>query len=343
MNSPAPAFVLEIAEVQALVRRLRTFRQFEELSSLPGPIHLAVGFFDGVHLGHQQVIRHAQSAAEADGGTPVVVTFDPHPVRVLRPQEAPRLLTSTRHKELILQRLGVAHLLEIEFTPEFAALSADQFVHLLRSHSQPLGSICVGEDWGFGRGRSGTVASLRLFGERDGFAVCAVEPVKVAGETVSSTRIRQAVEAGQFDIAKRLLGREYAVLGQVVTGRQMGRKLGFPTANLAVEAEQLPPVGVYAVWANSQDVLRPGVANLGFRPTVCEEARERTLEVHLFDFSGDLYGTEMEVRFAGRLREEMRLPSLDALKLQISEDCRQARLMLGLNGPEQLELAEATE
>ncbi|MBP7950132.1 MAG: bifunctional riboflavin kinase/FAD synthetase [Verrucomicrobiales bacterium] len=313
---------------------METHRSIHSLSTLPGPIHLAIGVFDGIHLGHQEVIRQASQAAEATDGTAVVATFDPHPLRVLRPESVPRILTSTRHKEIILERLGIRHLLEIAFTAEFAALSAESFVALLHKHCQPLGSISVGHDWAFGCERSGTVATLKQFGLRDGFSVVAVPLLQIAGDPVSSTRIRQVVEAGDFIAARSLLGRDYSVLGTVVHGRKLGRKLGFPTANLDSLTEQLPPVGVYAVRVAMGCEILPGVANLGFRPTLNEGVSQRQLEVHLFDFDGDVYGQEMEVRFVQRLRDELRLPSLEALKEQISRDCNSARLILGADAPQ---------
>jgi riboflavin kinase/FMN adenylyltransferase len=237
-------------------------------------------------------------------------------------------LCSTRHKELILERLGVGHLLELEFDAALAALPAEDFVQRLRRSARPLGSISVGREWAFGRGREGNVGTLKLLGQRDGFAVHGAEPVCVDSEPVSSTRIRHAVEAGDFRLCERLLGREYSVLGRVTEGRRLGRKLGIPTANLTELAEQLPPVGVYAVHVSWNGSLHGGVANLGYRPTVEDTASVRTLEAHVFDFDGDLYGREMEVRFVQRLRDEMKLPDLAALQAQIQRDCAAARNIL---------------
>ena len=310
---------------------MKTHRSLFSLTEITGPIHLAIGVFDGLHLGHQEVIKSAQAAAAADGGTCVVVTFDPHPIRVLRPQDAPRLLTSTRHKEIILSRFGVQHLLEIPFTKEFASHTAEQFVAELQANCQPLRSISVGEDWAFGKGRCGTVATLKALGSPGGFIVYGVPRVCVEGESISSTRIRQAVEAGDFNAAQKLLGRTYAVLGKVFQDRQLGRKIGFPTANLQGLAEQLPPVGVYAVRASLGGEFLPGVANLGYRPTTEENRTERRLEVHLLDFEEDIYGQELEVKFIARLRDEMRLNSLEELKAQIAADTRRARTLLGLD------------
>ena len=297
-----------------------------DLAAVPGPVHLAVGFFDGVHLGHQEVIRRAADSAEADGGTVVVTTFDPHPMRVLRPENAPRLLTSTRHKARILERLGISHLLVIPFDTAFAALSPLEFVTALHTAAKPLGGITVGHNWAFGKGRAGNLETLTSLGRQLGFQTHGIAPVVVAEEPVSSTRVRLAVERGDFPAAARLLGRDYSVLGTVIEGRKLARKLGFPTANLKLEAEQLPPIGVYAVKASVNGAVHRGVANLGLRPTVeAEGSAQRHLEVHLFDFSGDLYGAAVEVRFVQRLRDEMRMESLEALKAQITRDAAQAR------------------
>jgi riboflavin kinase/FMN adenylyltransferase len=298
------------------------------LSSVPRPVHLAIGFFDGVHAGHQEVIARARHAAAQDGGTAVVATFDPHPQKFLRPDSAPLMLTSMHHKTLILERLGVSHLLIIPFDAAMAALPPEEFVGLLVQAARPLASVSVGKSWAFGRGRTGTVKTLEHLGQEHGFAVHGVSPVMAGGEAVSSTRIRSAVEAGDFTTAAALLARDYSVLGTVVHGRHLGNQIGFPTANLALEAEQLPPLGVYAVRALVQGTLHAGVANLGHRPTVESNDRERHLEVHLFDFDADIYGEAVEVRFVQRLREERRFDSLEALKEQIARDAALARGML---------------
>lgn len=308
---------------------MKTLTALSELTAVPGPVHLAVGFFDGVHLGHQEVIRRAQATAAADGGTAVVVTFDPHPMKVLRPETAPRLLTSTHHKQLILERLGVSHLLIIPFNETLATLSPEAFIRDLSAAAPTLASITVGRAWVFGHGRSGNLATLTALGNAHKFGVFGVAPVIVADEPVSSTRARLAVERGDFPAAARLLGREYSILGTVIQGRQLARKLGFPTANLALEAEQLPPIGVYAVKALVEGRQLYGVANLGLRPTVEDGAVARHFEVHLFDFTGDLYGTTVEVRFVQRLRDEMKMETLDDLKAQIARDAQQARALFG--------------
>jgi len=304
---------------------MKILRSISELASLPGPLFLAIGVFDGVHLGHQAVISTSANHATAAAGTAVVVTFDPHPVKVLRPDNAPHLLTATQHKIALIRDLGVAHLLVLHFDRAFAATSPEDFVRQLVENSKPLREICVGHEWSFGKGRAGNLALLKQLGEMQDFNVIGVEAVKVNGEVVSSTAIRKAVEEGNLIKATQMLGREYTILGTVVRGEQLGRKLGFPTANLSAHSEQFPPNGVYAVEARLAGTLHRGVANLGFRPTVAAGKSERLLELHLFDLEREIYGEEMEVRFLRYLRPEQKFADVEALKAQIAADVRQAR------------------
>ncbi|WP_051946331.1 bifunctional riboflavin kinase/FAD synthetase [Verrucomicrobium sp. BvORR106] len=306
---------------------MRTHPSIGDLRALRGPVALAIGVFDGVHLGHQEVIRAAMDHAATHHGTAVVMTFDPHPLRVLRPESAPRLLCSTRHKLQILEQLGVTDVLICKFTPDFAKTDAATFVGALSQSCQPLGFISVGYTWSFGKGRGGNIHQLMELGRDLGFGVYGVPEVKLGEEVVSSTLIREAVRGADFSRATELLGRPYTVLGEVVVGRQLGRTLGFPTANVRVENEELPPTGVYAVRARLDGRDLPGVANLGVRPTV-DSSGERSLEVHLFDQSGDFYGHQMEVTFVQKLRDERKFDGLDALKAQISQDAVQAREVL---------------
>ncbi len=307
---------------------MKTLTRIEELSQVPGPLALAIGVFDGVHRGHQEVIRGAMDFSEKHGGTAVVMTFDPHPLKVLRPEMAPRLLCSTRHKLRILEQLGVTHTLVAPFNEETARTSSRQFVEDLVGACQPLGFVSVGYTWTFGKGREGNIHQLMELGEAHGFGVYGVPAVQMDGQVVSSTRVREAVRTGDFTTARALLGRDYAVLGEIVKGKQLGRQLGFPTANVAMENEELPPNGVYAVKVHGADAgVRNwnGVANLGIRPTVETGEVERSLEVHLLDFEGDLYGVEVEVDFVKQLREEKKFSGLDELKAQIARDVQQAR------------------
>lgn len=307
---------------------MRILRSISELSEVPGPVTLSIGVFDGVHLGHQAVLNGALRDAAGCGGSAVALTFDPHPARVLRRDRAPRLLTSTAHKARLIAAMGMPWLLMVGFDEAFAAQSAEDFIRALAAACRPLRRIFVGEQWVFGRQRAGNVALLRTLGAEFGFEVSGVPAVEIDGEVVSSTRIRRAVEAGDLAVARLLLGRDYTILGTVEHGEELGRKLGFPTANLRAHNEQFPPDGVYAVRVQDGGSMRPGVANIGRRPTVAGAMSERRLEVHMFDFDGDLYGRDLDVDFVAFLRPEQKFAGLDALKEQISRDAAQAKCLL---------------
>ena len=299
-----------------------------ELADLPGPIFLAIGVFDGVHLGHQAVLLRALDDARKAGGTAVAVTFDPHPIRVLRPEQAPRLLTSTPHKLQLIRDLGVAQTLLIPFDCAFAATEPADFIRSLVAAARPLREICVGFEWSFGKGRAGNLSLLEKLGAQLGFAEVGVPAVEVDGEIVSSTLIRRSVEKGDLNHAARLLGREFTILGTVVEGDHIGKTLGFPTANLSAHNEQFPPNGVYAVEARRRAQTLPGVVNIGVRPTIKHATGERVFEVHLFDFDETIYGENLEITFRKFLRPEQKFPSLDALRAQIAQDAAQARALL---------------
>jgi riboflavin kinase/FMN adenylyltransferase len=302
-----------------------------ELGGLPGPLHLAIGMFDGLHLGHRAVIEEARASQAERGGSVVVVTFDPHPVEVLAPDQAPRLLTDTPHKLLILAReFAVGQVLLVRFDPAFARLTGEEFVKSLLAAAPASGiaRICVGNEWRFGRGRSGDVALLERLGREHGFEVSGIGLVEIDGQRVSSTRVREAVAAGDFVTAASLLGRPYRVHGIVAKGRQLGRTIGFPTANLSVHREQLPPSGVYAVRVAGAGDSWNGVANLGLRPTVDGSGDELKLESHLFGLDHEIYGEGLEVEFVAKLREELKFANLEELRRQITLDAAEARRLL---------------
>ena len=297
--------------------------QLEDLATLGAPLHLALGVFDGVHAGHQEVIARAVRAAKRDGGLAGVVTFDPHPIRVIAPNKAPSALLATLdHKAQIVGDLGVEVFLAIHFNETFAAMEAGDFLNRLLE--APVRTIAVGEDWRFGKGRHGDVELLQQAASVHGFNLEAVPPVMLDGERISSTRIRQAIRDGNLDAAARMLGRPYSVSGKVVEGRKLGRTIGFPTANVSTGDAQLPPDGVWSVTVSTpghKDLV--GVANLGLRPTV--DGQNRVLEVHFFDFAEDLYGTEIEVEFRRYVRHEMKFANIGELQKQIALDVRNAK------------------
>src|ERR1700716_2533862 len=254
---------------------MEILRSIPELKRLRGPVFLAIGVFDGVHRGHQAVISTSADHARAANGTPIVVTFDPHPEKVLRPQAAPHLLTATQHKITLIRNLGVAHLLIIKFDKEFAATPPEEFVDQRVPNSKPLREICVGHEWSFGKGRAGNLDLLKKLGARFDFNVVGVTTVTVNGDVVSSNAIRQAVANGDLEKAAQMLGRPYTILGSVTHVESLGKKIGYPTANLSAHSEQFPPNGVYFAEARIDSVLHHGVINLGVRPTVGGGKSER--------------------------------------------------------------------
>jgi len=298
------------------------FHSVEELSSIDNSVHLALGVFDGVHVGHQVVIESAIDAAKVSHGSAGVLTFSPHPIQVLAPERAPRrILASIQSKQRLVGKQGCDFMLVQRFTLEFAKCSAKEFVESIVRSCKQLKSLSVGEDWVFGKGREGNVHSLRAWGKEYGFEVYAIAPVMSDGERVSSTRIRQAIRDGNLMTIQEMLGRPYMVRGEVLHGRELARTLGFPTANIKVFNEQLPPDGVWAVEVRIDGDWVKGIGNLGKRPTVeDDQSAQRLLEVHLFDFNNDLYGVELEVRFISYVREEKRFSGVDALKAQIEKD-----------------------
>lgn len=297
----------------------------------PGPV-VTVGNFDGVHLGHQALVAEAVKGAQVSGGVSVVLTFDPHPSRVLSPDRAPDALMTADQKEERLTRLGVDRLALLPFTVELSRKTPEEFARDVLQ--QALGSrrVVVGTNFRFGQGRAGDVALLRRLGGGLGFDVVAVEPVWHEGAPISSTRIREALARGAVAAARELLGRPFFVDGDVVRGAGRGRTLGIPTANLALRNEALPRPGVYAADCHVLPAGEPraAVVNVGRRPTF--GGGETTLEAHLLDFAGDLYGSALRVGFRERLRDERRFEGPEALVKQIREDIEAARRILAAAG-----------
>ena len=306
---------------------MKIVRQPAEVPRAAGPVALAIGFLDGVHLGHQQVIRAAMARAHSIGGEAWVMTFEPHPLQILRPGKAPPLLTPTPQKLRLLEALGVDGCLLIPFTPALAQREPEDFIADLAGALPPLAGVAVGANWTFGHRGRGDTELLRALGERHDFVVEIVAPVLVGGAPVSSTRVRQAVQTGDLRGAAALLGRPFSVCGRVEPGRGVGRGLGFPTANLDALHELHPPKGVYAVQAQFDGVRRGGAAYFGHRPTF-DATPQPVLEVHLFDTDADLYGKELEVFFLAHLRGDQLFASPEALRLQIERDVARARAIV---------------
>lgn len=299
--------------------KMKVFNHLRELSSVRGPLVIAAGVFDGLHLGHQAVLQGARNAAQAAGGTAVALTFDPHPSKILRPEKPVRLLASTRHKLRLMEESGLEAVLVLPFDKAFAAVEAEDFLRHLASCAPQLSQVCVGQGWRFGHERRGDAELLRWMGQELGFKTSEVESVQMDGTTVSSTRIRKLVELGALSDACRLLGRNYSIFGTVVRGDGLGRQLGFPTANVSAPNEQFPPDGVYSVRVRTVRAVWTGVANIGRRPTL-KAAGERVFEIHIVGFDGDLYGQELEAEFLRFLRPEEKFPGVAALREQIAKD-----------------------
>lgn len=287
---------------------------------------LAIGFFDGVHLGHQQIIRQTTTDARQHEASALIVTFDRHPNTIVAPDRSPPLIYSLAQKLRVFELLGVDVTLLIHFDKEFSQRSGEDFVSSLARDTGPIRSICVGANFVFGHKRSGNVELLRKLGAELNFAVHGLAAVALDGKAVSSTRIRQAITGGNLDAASQMLGRAYSLAGKVIAGDQLGRQLGFPTANLEVTGLVLPPTGVYAVQAKTNGNLHRAVVNIGSRPTLQNPQPQLRVEAHLLDFTGDLYGRELELIFVEKLRDERKFPSLAELRDQIARDILEAQL-----------------
>lgn len=305
---------------------------YYDLPPGPGPFSrtvVTVGNFDGVHLGHRAILGRVAARARELGSQPVALTFDPHPVKMLRPQADLPLLTTPAQKFQLLKEAGMEAVVVLPFTREFAAIPARDFVMRYFVERLKAREVVVGHDYSFGHQREGNIDLLKELGQILGFTVQVVWAVEVNGAVVSSSLIRAMLKLGKVEEANELLGRPYRVSGQVIAGKGRGAKvLGIPTANLRPENDLLPASGIYAVVAHRGDKILPGVANIGTCPTFDGETA-LSLEVHIFDFAADLYGEKLGVEFVARLREERRFPSVEALGAQIRADIRAARQVLG--------------
>jgi len=291
-------------------------------------VSVAIGMFDGVHLGHQRLLRMSLEDARQRHGLAVALTFDRHPNCVVAPERAPPALQTLDHRLSLLEAQGVDAAVVIPFDDAFSRVSAEAFARNLVSDLAPLTSICVGQGFTFGHRRSGDVALLESLQRELRYTVRVLPPVCQDERAIRSTWIRELVAAGRLREAASLLGRPYSVAGRVVQGDRLGRELGFPTANLDVTDLVLPPYGVYAAHAHVAGGSYTAVLNLGLRPTLAQPVPTPRFEVHLLDFDGDLYGQTLEVTIRHHLRPEQRFDSLDALRHQIQQDILQARSIL---------------
>lgn len=294
---------------------------------------VTVGSFDGVHRGHQDVLRRLVDRAATVGCPSVVITFEPHPLEVVNPAAAPPRLTLRTEKLEQLAAAGVSYVVVLPFTPELAACEAPTFVREILRERLGMAELLVGHDHGFGRGRLGDIGALQALGAQWGFGVTVLAPVRSAqGVAISSTGIRRAVAGGDLARAAEALGRPYGVAGMVVRGDQRGRTIGYPTLNVPLPTPRklLPPDGVYAVVVQTPAGPCGGMCNLGGRPTVGDGTR--LLEAHCFDVAPDLYGAHVRIDFVARLRDIRPFPSLDALRAQLAEDAARARERLAAGG-----------
>ena len=287
---------------------------------------LALGNFDGLHRGHRKILDRLQRVAGERRATSVVMTFDPHPPRVVRPDKAPPLLMTKAQKLEGLAQAGVDGAAIVRFTHELSQWEPETFVRTVLVEWLRVSEVWVGANFLFGHDRSGNFSLLRTLGARYGFKAEKIDPVRYKDFVVSSTRVRRLVTEARVDEAAALLGHPYIVEGVVVRGAQRGRSIGFPTANLCSENELMPPHGVYATNAIIDGIVLPSVTNIGTRPTV-DSSGKTSVETHIFDLERDLYGATMRLAFVQRLRDERAFDSLDLLKSQIAADCARARVL----------------
>lgn len=281
---------------------------------------LAIGNFDGVHLGHRALLERLTAEARRLGLPPAVMTFEPHPRELFTPEQAPARLTSLREKLALLEGCGVEEVYLLHFSRKLAGLTAEEFIDRVLVRGLAVRHLMIGDDFRFGKGRAGDFAMLQSAGQRHGFSVEAMHTIEINGERVSSSAVRDALGAGDLEHAARLLGRPYCISGRVVHGDKIGRKLGFPTANIQLKRKRVALTGVFAATVSGIDKRHlPGAASLGVRPTLGAGLRP-VLEVHLFDFDREIYGAHVTVHLLHKLRDEAKYDSFEALTAQIARD-----------------------
>ena len=312
-----------------LFPNMRVCRTFSERSRLPSA--LTIGNFDGVHRGHQAMLARLKANARALGLPACVLTFEPHPLELFAPQTAPTRLTSLREKLELLASHGIERVHVSRFNRAYASRSPQDFIEQVLLEGLGMRWLLIGDDFRFGAKRAGDFALLQEASRKHGFGLEAMHTVALEGVRVSSSVVRAALAAGRLAEAKALLGRPYSISGRVVHGDKLGRKIGFPTANVQLRHNRPPLSGIFAVrTVDGHGVLRNGAASLGLRPTVDQSGRAK-LEVHLFDFDGDLYGEHLRIDFLHKIRDEQKFPDLETLKSRIAQDCDIAREFLAAN------------
>lgn len=307
---------------------MAVFYNTDELRNFNNAV-ITIGTFDGVHLGHCTILQQVVSHTRELNGESIVLTFEPHPRKLLFPDQPLRILTPLQEKIDLITQAGINHVFVVPFTKEFAALSAEAYIQeFLVKHLHPKG-IVIGYDHQFGHDRAGNINLLQAYENEGGFRVYEIPAKQIEDAAISSTKIRNALTAGHVADAANMLGRYYSLKGTVIAGAKIGRQLGYPTANISLlDAEQIVPQnGVYAIQAVIENITYNGMMNIGIRPTVSNELSLH-IEAHLFDFSEDIYNKQVEIIFVERLRDEQRFPSLDALKAQLEQDALHAKQIL---------------
>jgi riboflavin kinase / FMN adenylyltransferase len=302
---------------------MKVFEDIELLRAHLGAPIATIGNFDGLHRGHQAIVRTVLSRGRESGGSSLLITFDPHPLKVLAPERAPRMLTTRRQKLALIDATGLDFLLILPFTMELAEVTAEQFVRRYLADGLGTKEVFVGANFNFGRDRAGNAETLIRLCEEIGIRAAQVEEVRYLDSPISSSRIRRALQSGEVELARELLGRPYAIDGTVIHGESRGARLGFPTANLETPNELVPQDGVYVTETVLDGVPHPAVTNIGSRPTFA--GASYAVETHILDAPGDLYGRPMEVRFLARLRPELKFDSVEALVAQVRKDVQRAR------------------
>ena len=288
---------------------------------------VALGNFDGIHRGHQRIFERAKREAKKVGGQSVVFTFEPHPLKVLRPDDCPPLITPFKKKMMLIESIGIDVVICATFTEEFSAMSAREFAKSILVDRIGICKAVVGYDYSFGQGRQGGVEDLEVYARESGFQVIVVDPIRLGAQIISSSVIRDLIQRGEMVEAAALLGRHFMVLGKVIWGTARGRLLGVPTANVEILNELYPKNGVYAAEVLIENETYKAVANVGMNPTF--GSNRFSVEVHIFDFSRDIYGKEIQVAFIQRIRDERVFKNTEALVKQIEKDAYEARQILG--------------
>ena len=306
---------------------MKQLSQPSDLYDKERKVCLAIGMFDGVHLGHQQVLQQAVQAASQNNSISVAITFDQHPAHIISPEQAPALIQTQAQRIRTIELLGIDAILIINFDEAFSLKTGKSFIQEIAQGFGSIHSICVGKDFMFGHNRDGNFQSLQKLGQKLGFISYGLQPVILDDQVISSTRIRTALSEGKIDDANQMLGRKFSIEGPVVKGDGKGREIGFATANLDTKGLILPPNGVYAAYAQLNGHKFKALLNIGVRPTIKQSPSSLQVETHLLNFNDNIYDEVIEIEFISRLRNELMFNSTEALKKQISSDIEHAKTL----------------